>query len=860
MMNNNLPYTHRILLENLKRNFDGINVSQSQIDALENWEPNKQAEVEIQFTPNRVVMQDFTGVPCVVDLASMRDAFKDMGGDPQKINPQKRTDLIIDHSVQIDCAMSADAFDKNLELDYLRNSERYQFLKWGGLSLNNFTVVPPATGIIHQINIEALADVITLDSNGQMFPDTCIGTDSHTTMVNALGVLGWGVGGIEAEAVLLGQSIPMLIPQVVGFEIIGKKNDSITTTDIVLTITEMLRKKGVVGKFVEFYGDGVADLSLADRATISNMCPEFGATAAVFAIDQNTIDYLKLTNRSVSHCSMVKKYAKDNGLWASDIKAQYSDNLKLDLATVQMSIAGPSRPQDRMNLSDVKKIIMQMSRTKDSDSDQTETLLQNNAVVIASITSCTNTSNPDVLISAGLLAKAAFERGLRPAKWVRTSLAPGSKVVTKYLQKADLQKYFDKLGFNTVGYGCATCIGNSGPLDSEISKQIQKNDLSVAAVLSGNRNFEGRINPDVKLNFLASPPLVVAYALAGKIDFDFESTPLGQDSNGKDVYLKDIWPSSDDIKEVLDNCVTNDLFESVYSCGFEGDSKWQSLNASKESLFKWDDSSTYIRQAPYFKSMTKELPIVEDINNAKVLAILGDSVTTDHISPAGNIALNSEAAKYLIDKGLNPSQFNSYGSRRGNHEVMVRGTFANIRLNNLLINRLLNETKSGGYSVYKNKITSIYQAACQYQKDSTPTIVIAGKEYGTGSSRDWAAKGTALLGVKVVIAESFERIHRSNLIGMGVLPLEFINTDNNEYITDIITNQKVFIKGDETFEFENISDLVNNFECAKNVKATMTTSDNQKYSFYLKCRIDTYTEAQYYKNGGILQYVLRSLL
>lgn len=854
-INSNLPYVHKVLLKNLESHFDGVNITSAQIDALRNWQPNSGESIEVQFTPERVVMQDFTGVPCLVDLASMREVFEELGGDPKKINPLKQTDLIIDHSVQIDYAGTDDALEKNLEMDYSRNAQRYRFLKWGSNSFTNFAVVPPSVGIIHQVNLEKLAQVVMIDQNsGKILLDTCVGTDSHTTMVNALGVLGWGVGGIEAESALLGQSIPMLIPEVVGFELVGKLNDSVTITDAVLTIVEMLRKEKVVGKFVEFYGEGVNDLSIASRATISNMCPEFGATAAIFAIDEQTIKYLDETGRDKECVQLVEKYAKENGLWASQINAKYSNNLKLDLSSVQLSVAGPKRPQDRINLKNVPASLSNKSNENTAESRG----LKNNDIVLASITSCTNTSNPAVLIGAALLAKKCVEYGLKPQKHVRTSFAPGSRVVTRYLNEANLQKYLNRLGFNTVGYGCATCIGNSGPLDANISAEIESNDLEVAAVLSGNRNFEGRINKDVKLNFLASPPLVVAYAIAGTLEFDFDNTPLGQDKNGNDIFLKDVWPNNDEIEEVIKKTLTKEMFINSYQESLKGDSHWQSLKIPDGSNFEWDEKSTYIRKAPFFEGLTIKTSPVKNITGAKVLALLGDSITTDHISPAGSIALNSPAAKYLEANGETPQTFNSYGSRRGNHEVMVRGTFANIRLNNLLIKNVLGEEKSGGWTVKDGLLTTIYEASEKYREEQTPLIIIAGNEYGTGSSRDWAAKGTSLLGVKAVFAQSFERIHRSNLIGMGVLPLQFLEGDNAE---------KLGLDGTEVFDILDIDKLNNQDNAPETltVIASKTTNgfndpSEKQIKFQVKLRIDTVTEKAYYLNGGILQYVLRNIL
>ena len=771
-----LPYTHKVLLENLLRTEDGANVTAKQIESLANWDASAQPTDEIQFTPARVIMQDFTGVPCVVDLATMREAFTALGGDPKRINPLAPAELVIDHSVIADFFGREDAAAANVELEYQRTGERYQFLRWGQDAFDDFKVVPPGTGIVHQVNIEALARVVMV-RNGQAYPDTCVGTDSHTTMVNGLGVLGWGVGGIEAEAAMLGQPVSMLIPRVVGFKLHGSLPAGTTATDLVLTITAMLRKHGVVGKFVEFYGEGVSAVSLANRATIGNMSPEYGSTAAVFPIDNETLNYLRLTGRPESQIQLVEDYAKVQGLWHNPtIEPTYSEYLELDLSTVVPSIAGPKRPQDRIELANAAKAFENDLVAYTSDPDKTAEVVQanqsfkigNGSVVIAAITSCTNTSNPSVMLAAGLLAKKAVEKGLSRKPWVKTTLAPGSQVVTDYYNKAGLTPYLDKLGFNLVGYGCTTCIGNSGPLDLEISTAIQSNDLAAAAVLSGNRNFEGRINPDVKMNYLASPPLVVAYAIAGSMDVDLLNDPLGDDQDGNPVYLKDIWPTTTEVQAVIDSSIDADMFTSRYQDVFAGDERWRNLNTPTGDTFEWDPKSTYVRRPPYFENMPAQPKPVSDIFGARVLAKLGDSVTTDHISPAGSIRADSPAGLYLSANGVDKKDFNSYGSRRGNHEVMIRGTFANIRLRNQLLDGV-----EGGFTRDFTKPdapqTTIYDASVEAAKAGIPLVILAGKEYGSGSSRDWAAKGTALLGVKAVIAESYERIHRSNLIGMGVL-------------------------------------------------------------------------------------------
>lgn len=869
-----LPYSLKVLVEHLVRTLDGVNITQEHVRNLLEWRPDAEPSHEIQFTPSRVVMQDFTGVPCIVDLATMRDAVQALGGDPSVINPQVQSDMVIDHSVQIDTYGVADAVERNMDIEYQRNRERYQFLRWGQQAFKNFRVVPPGTGIIHQVNIEYLASVVlhraTQLGNGQplAYLDSCVGTDSHTTMVNGLGVLGWGVGGIEAEAAMLGQPISMLIPRVVGFKLTGSIPQGVTATDVVLTITDMLRQHGVVGKFVEFYGEGIASVPLANRATIGNMSPEFGSTCGIFPIDQVTLDYLRLTGRSQEQIDLVEAYAKANSLWAdpndSDyVEPQYSEYLELDLSTVVPSIAGPKRPQDRIELSHAqqafentlpqyiteKTVSDPVSVSTDFRGDFT---LQNGDVAIASITSCTNTSNPSVMIAAGLLARNAVARGLQPKPWVKTSLAPGSQVVADYLKKAGLQEDLDALGYQLVGFGCATCIGNSGPLLPEISQAINNNDLTVTAVLSGNRNFEGRISPDVKMNYLASPPLVIAYALAGTMDFDFETMPLGQDSEGNDVYLRDIWPTSEQIETTVAQSVDRSMYEHDYSSVFEGDARWKSLEVPQGGLFQWDDASTYVRKQTFFDGMQAEPAPVCDIHGARVLALLADSVTTDHISPAGAFKATSPAGKYLLNHGVEQKDFNSYGSRRGNHEVMVRGTFANIRLKNQLLASVGLPVQSGGYTYdfINNQEATIFEASESYRKSQVPLVVLAGKEYGTGSSRDWAAKGTMMLGVKAVIAQSFERIHRSNLIGMGVLPLQF---------ADGTSAASLGLDGTETYDISGIEAL-NNAETPHTVTVRATGKDGSIVEFEPVVRIDTPGEAEYYRNGGILQYVLRKLM
>lgn len=851
-----LPFSLKILLENLLRTEDGANITVDHIKALAEWNPAIEPDTEIQFTPARVVMQDFTGVPCVVDLATMREAIVDLGGDPAKVNPLAPAELVIDHSVIADVFGTKDSFEKNTDIEYERNRERYRFLRWGQGAFDEFKVVPPGTGIVHQVNIEYLARVVmtrSVDGVLRAYPDTVVGTDSHTTMVNGLGVLGWGVGGIEAEAALLGQPVSMLIPRVVGFKLSGELPVGTTATDMALTITEMLRKHGVVGKFVEFYGPGVVSVPMANRTTIGNMSPEYGSTCAIFPIDEETLRYLRLTGRSEEQVSLVEKYAKAQGMWHDPAASpRFSEHIELDLSTVVSSIAGPKRPQDRISLTASKSAFEKVLPSYFSEKTgkaaypvkvgEKSTTIKNGDVVIASITSCTNTSNPSVMIGAALLAKKAVEKGLSSKPWVKTTLAPGSKVVTDYYDRAQLTQYMEALGFNLVGYGCVTCIGNSGPLPADISKAVNENDLAVTAVLSGNRNFEGRISPDVKMNYLASPPLVVAYALAGTMDHDFERDSLGNDRDGNPVLLKDIWPSAAEIQSVIDSSISSEMFSKDYATVFEGDHRWKSLDTPTGKTFEWDPKSTYVRKPPYFEGMPAQPEPVRDISGARVLAILGDSVTTDHISPAGNIKADSPAGKYLESHGVERKDFNSYGSRRGNHEVMIRGTFANIRLKNLLLDGV-----EGGYTrnyLKNGEQSTIYDASVAYQEAGVPLVILAGKEYGSGSSRDWAAKGTALLGVRAVIAESFERIHRSNLIGMGVLPLQFIDGE---------TAQSLGLKGDEVFSIEGVATL-NNGAIPKEV--TVTAGEK---IFKAKVRIDTPGEADYYRHGGIMQYVLRQL-
>ena len=857
-----LPFSLKILLENLLRTEDGANITAAQIRSLAEWDPQVNLETEIQFTPARVIMQDFTGVPCVVDLATMREAISDLGGEASKVNPLAPAELVIDHSVIADFFGHLDSFERNTDIEYQRNQERYRFLRWGQSAFDEFKVVPPGTGIVHQVNLEYLARVVMVrevDGELRAYPDTVVGTDSHTTMINGLGVLGWGVGGIEAEAALLGQPVSMLIPKVVGFKLSGQLPPGTTATDLVLVITEMLRKHGVVGKFVEFYGPGVSELPMANRATIGNMSPEYGSTCAIFPIDEETLRYLALTGRSADQIALVESYAKRQSLWHDpSATPRYSEHLALDLSTVVPSISGPKRPQDRISLSESKEAFAKALPSYISEKsaqgeiaitlDGKSTAVKHGDVVIASITSCTNTSNPSVMIGAGLLAKKAVERGLARKPWVKTTLAPGSKVVMNYYEKAGLIPYLNQLGFNLVGYGCVTCIGNSGPLPSEVSQAVNENDLAVAAVLSGNRNFEGRINPDVKMNYLASPPLVVAYSLAGSMNHDFERDPLGEDASGKPVFLRDIWPSPTEVQAVIDQSISSEMFTKDYASVFDGDHRWKSLPTPSGKTFEWDSKSTYVRKPPYFENMPRNPKPVTNIEGARVLALLGDSVTTDHISPAGNIKADSPAGKYLQEHGVARADFNSYGSRRGNHEVMIRGTFANIRLKNLLLDGV-----EGGFT--KNFLrdgvqTTIYEASMEYQDAGVPLVILAGKEYGSGSSRDWAAKGTALLGVRAVIAESFERIHRSNLIGMGVLPLQFNDGESASALG---------LHGDETFTINGVTEL-NAGKTPKSVEVIAHSPQGKETKFTARLRIDTPGEADYYRHGGIMQYVLRSLL
>jgi aconitate hydratase len=878
-----LPYALKVLLENLLRNEDGVNITTQDIEALASWNPKAESDTEIAFTPSRVILQDFTGVPAVVDLAAMRDAMCKLDGDPEKINPLAPAELVIDHSVQVDVYGKPNARDLNSEIEFNRNKERYAFLRWGQKAFRNFKVVPPDTGIVHQVNLEYLARVVFAREDGgaaRAYPDTLVGTDSHTTMINGLGVLGWGVGGIEAEAAMLGQPITMLIPQVVGFKLKGKLAEGATATDLVLTVTQMLRKHGVVGKFVEFFGDGLAGLPLADRATIANMSPEYGATCGIFPIDAETMRYLELTGRSPEHIALVEAYAREQGLFheRGSPEAEYSDRLELDLGTVEPSLAGPRRPQDRISLSRAKATItealhgMQEERSgatgrdaemarfagegggtavaaEEAHHNGVQTVeyggktfqLQDGAVVIAAITSCTNTSNPAVMVGAGLLAKRAVERGLAVKPWVKTSLAPGSMVVKDYLEQAGLLDDLETLGFNIVGYGCTTCIGNSGPLPDPISKAIREGDLIACSILSGNRNFEGRIHPEVRMNFLASPPLVVAYALAGRMDIDVYNEPLAEDASGKPVYLKDLWPSQKAVQETITGAVSSEMFRRSYENVFAGDTRWSTMKVPESEQYEWDDSSTYIRNPPYFEGMTKEPPGIPDIRGARVLCLLGDSVTTDHISPAGAIMTDSPAGRYLIGHEVQAADFNSYGSRRGNHEVMMRGTFANIRLRN----RLAPGTE-GGWTVHipSGEQMYIYDAAMRYAQEQVPLLVIAGAEYGSGSSRDWAAKGPMLLGVKAVIAESFERIHRSNLVGMGVLPLQFKEKESPE---------KLGLTGKEIYDIEDLE------KGAREVSVVARGDGGKPMRFRARVRIDTPKEWEYYLNGGILHYVIRQL-
>ncbi|WP_426119126.1 aconitate hydratase [Kocuria sp. LHG3120] len=905
-----LPYSLKVLLENLLRTEDGANITSEHIEALANWDPTAEPSIEIQFTPGRVIMQDFTGVPCIVDLATMREAIADLGGDPARVNPLAPAELVIDHSVQIDSFGTSDSIGINMDIEYQRNGERYQFLRWGQTAFDDFKVVPPGMGIVHQVNIENLARVVmTREVDGVLraYPDTCVGTDSHTTMENGLGVLGWGVGGIEAEAAMLGQPISMLIPRVVGFKLTGQIPSGATATDVVLTITEMLREHGVVGKFVEFYGEGVGAVPLANRATIGNMSPEFGSTAAIFPIDDVTLEYLRLTGRSDEQIDLVEAYVKEQGMWHDPSEEiTFSEYLELDLSTVVPSISGPKRPQDRISLTDAKAqfhediknyathvddnasgdtvddVAAQSFPASDApgytaDDHQSEAdrprehhayaengrptkqvpvtmpdgrefELDHGAVSIASITSCTNTSNPSVMMAAAVLARNAVEKGLKAKPWVKTSIAPGSKVVTDYYEKSGLVPALEELGFFIVGYGCTTCIGNSGPLEDEISQAIQDNDLAVTSVLSGNRNFEGRINPDVKMNYLASPPLVIAYALAGNMDFDFENESLGQDADGNEVYLKDIWPDPAEVQKIIDASIDTEMFTREYGAIFDGDERWQNLDTPTGKTFEWNPESTYVRKPPYFEGMTMETTPVEDITGARVLLKLGDSVTTDHISPAGSFKSDTPAGKYLIENGVQRKDFNSYGSRRGNHEVMIRGTFANIRIKNQLLDGVeggftRDFTQEGGPQA------AVYDASINYQEAGVPLVVLGGKEYGSGSSRDWAAKGTSLLGVKAVIAESYERIHRSNLIGMGVLPLQYPAGESADSLG---------LEGTETFDIHGVTGL-NEGTTPKTLKVTATKEDGSTVEFDAVLRIDTPGEADYYRNGGILQYVLRNI-
>jgi aconitate hydratase len=839
----NLPYCLKVLFENLLRHYDNKNITESHLRNLANSVNNPENRTEISFLVSRVLMQDFTGVPAVVDLAAMRDAVIKMGKDPKKINPQVPVDLVIDHSVQVDSYGQVDSYKKNVEIEYERNFERYQFLKWAQNSFDNFKVVPPGTGICHQVNIEKLATITSCKDDIAFF-DTLVGTDSHTTMVNALGVLGWGVGGIEAEASMLGQPISMLIPQVIGFKLTGKLQEGLTATDLVLNVTEILRKYGVVGKFVEFFGPALKYLSLADRATISNMAPEYGATCGIFPVDEVTLQYLNLTGRSQHQIDLVRKYNQIQGTFIDnyDYEPEFSKIIELDISKIKPSLAGPKRPQDRYDLEDVAQSFIDLEESTNSKDNKSDNL-KNGDIVIAAITSCTNTSNPAVLIAAGLIAKKAVELGLKVKPYVKTSFAPGSQVVSEYLNQSGLQKYLDQLGFNVVGYGCTTCIGNSGPLNPEIEKEIKDNNLVIGSILSGNRNFEGRIHQLVKANYLASPPLVMAYALAGNLKIDITTQPISQDDKGNDIYLKDIWPNSQEIQSIIDECVTRDIFLNKYQNLFEGDENWHKIKTSKSDSYNWDPNSTYIRLPNFFDN--NDSSQICDIKSARIIALLGDSVTTDHISPAGNIASDSAAAIYLNDNNISKNDFNSYGSRRGNHEVMMRGTFANIRIKNLL----LKSNKEGGYSYdINNNEVYFYNAAMSYRSISVPLIVMAGKEYGTGSSRDWAAKGTKLLGINAVIAQSFERIHRSNLIGMGVLPLCFKEGDSY---------QKFNITGDETID---ILDINSNIKPKQEIKCIISKKDGTKIKIALIIRLDTENEVKYFKSGGILQYVLNNLV
>lgn len=853
-----MPFSLRVLLENLLRFEDGRTVSVEDVQAVTAWLDNKgKTEYEVAYRPARVLMQDFTGVPAVVDLATMREAMTKLGGNPEKINPLTAVDLVIDHSVMVDAFGNDAAFQQNVDLEFERNGERYQFLRWGQQAFRNFRVVPPGTGICHQVNLEYLAQTIWVEDDETRkgakvaYPDTLVGTDSHTTMINGLGVLGWGVGGIEAEAAMLGQPISMLIPEVIGFKLTGTAKEGTTATDLVLTVTEMLRKKGVVGKFVEFYGDGLSQLSLADRATIANMAPEYGATCGFFPIDGETIRYLRFTGREEHRANLVEAYAKQNGFWREDGMKDpvFTDTLHLDLKDVEPSLAGPKRPQDRVRLSDAKKNMGSFIKDTNAPSDEIAVAgmpckITSGDVVIAAITSCTNTSNPSVMVAAGLVARNARAKGLTVKPWVKTSLAPGSQVVTDYLDKAGLTEDLDAMGFNLVGYGCTTCIGNSGPLPDAVREAVERGNLSVASVLSGNRNFEGRVNPNVKANYLASPPLVVAYALLGTLNKDITTEPLGQGLDGKDVYLKDIWPTNQEVNEAVQACLTPEMFKTRYADVFLGPKEWQSIKGTTGQTYKWDKKSTYVANPPFFANMNKEPTALTEIVGAYPLAVFGDSITTDHISPAGSIKKDSPAGRYLIDNGVQPIDFNSYGARRGNHEVMMRGTFANIRIKNEMLRDV-----EGGYTIHipSHEQLAIYDAAMKYAETDTPLIVIAGKEYGTGSSRDWAAKGTKLLGVRAVIAESFERIHRSNLVGMGILPLQFI---------DGMTRKELNLTGGEKFDVTGYS---GNLAPRMTIRLTIHRLDGTTTEVPLLCRIDTLDEVDYFKNGGILPYVLRSM-
>jgi aconitate hydratase len=856
----NLPYSLKVLMENLLRNEDGFTVFGDDIKAMGQWTKDKKSTREINYYPARVLMQDFTGVPAVVDLAAMRDAMKAVGGNPQKINPLVPVDLVIDHSLIVDYSASPEAYVQNMALEYERNGERYKFLKWGQKAFKNFRVVPPGTGICHQVNVEYLAQTVwTKEENGATlaYCDTCVGTDSHTTMVNGLSVLGWGVGGIEAEAAMLGQAVTMLIPEVIGFKLTGKTKEGVTATDVVLTVTNMLRKKGVVDKFVEFFGPGLKDLTLADRATIANMAPEYGATCGFFPVDEKTVEYLRFTGRDEDRVQLVEAYAKEQGFWRNDAKDPiFTDTLELDLSSVVPSLAGPKRPQDRVALTDIAAGFMKDLtdekgfKVKSDDVnvkqkvDGADFTLTHGDVMIAAITSCTNTSNPSVLVAAGLVAKKANALGLTRKPWVKTSLAPGSKVVTDYLEAAGLQTELNKLGFNLVGYGCTTCIGNSGPLKPEFSKAIKDGNLTAAAVLSGNRNFEGRVSPDVKANYLASPPLVVAYAIAGNVKLDLTKDPIGKDSKGNNVFLKDIWPTSAEVQEAIAKSITPAMFKSRYSDVFRGDEFWQKVPVSESETFPWDSASTYINNPPYFKGMKKDPDAIKDIHGANVLGLFGDSITTDHISPAGSFKPDTPAGSYLVNRGVKPADFNQYGARRGHDEVMTRGTFANIRLKN----EMVASGKEGGFTTYvpENAESTIYEASMKYQAAGKPLVVFAGKEYGTGSSRDWAAKGTRLLGIKAVVAESFERIHRSNLIGMGVIPLVFTGNDNRK---------SLFLDGTEEITIHGLTDM----KPKAQLDAEIKRKNGEVTKVKLQSRIDTANELEYYKNSGILHYVLRKL-